>query len=135
MRSLHAGQTFWCFVIQVLFEALHLRPQALVRKEHDISFLTLFTMLKGLEQSSWECSCPGEAIFATAMHHFSQCVLLIQSSSGKLALAPVFQRMLPYGTSSVVRRCSTAMQKEHSLSNSLKKYSNKCWHFNNYDGK
>lgn len=112
VRSPHADQTFWCFLLQVLYEALHLKPQALVRKKHENSFLTLFTVLKWLEQSSPECSCPGEAIFATAMYHLSWCMQLIQRSScGKLALVPVFQRVLPYGTRIGVKRCSTAIQK------------------------
>lgn len=112
VRSPHADQTSWCFVPQVLYKSLHLKPQALVRKKHKISFLTLFTVLKGLEQSSPECGCPGEAIFATVIYHLSQCVQRIQSSScGKPALVPVFQWLLPYGSRIGIKRCSTGIQK------------------------
>jgi len=51
------------------------------QKETRDQFLTLFSVLKGLEQSSPESSCPGEAVFGTAMHRVSQCMQPIQRAS------------------------------------------------------
>lgn len=54
----------------VLYAAVHPEPHAVVGNKHEVGFFTLFTVPKGLEQSSSEHSCVG-GVFATAMPHLS----------------------------------------------------------------
>lgn len=81
------------------------------RNKHsiEISFFTLFTVFKGLEQPGSECSCLGEG------NSYKPFKLVYAADSKKqpweTCVNSSLPRVLPYGSAGGTRSCSTAGQK------------------------